>query len=184
MAKYVQRAEWPEVLTVTRPVQVMLAKFRTERCAVKQIICETEAEYQACMRELLLLQDLQFDKIVRFFGAVNGDNGRLWMCMEYMPFSDLRKVRVPGRQPASPCQIGCVVQEERSRIGCVVEDQCLLGFSNDRDRETCPAQILCAAGRLSQSTFTNTICCNLLSLVQSVAEELLQKFGVVRTLSI
>ena len=50
-------------------MQVMLAKFRTERCAVKQIVCETKAEYRAAMQEMLLMQELQFDKIVRFFGG-------------------------------------------------------------------------------------------------------------------
>eukprot|EP00892_Ulva_mutabilis_P001294 jgi/Ulvmu1/11165/UM072_0001.1 len=76
--------------------QVMLAKFRTERCAVKQIICETKAEYRAAMQEMLLMQELQFDKIVRFFGAIKRGRGVLWMCMEYMPFSDLRKVLHSG----------------------------------------------------------------------------------------
>lgn len=70
----------------------MLAKFRTERCAVKQIVCETKAEYRAAMQEMLLMQELQFDKIVRFFGAIKRGKGVLWMCMEYMPFSDLRKI--------------------------------------------------------------------------------------------
>lgn len=73
-------------------VQVMLAKFRTERCAVKQIICETKAEYRASMQEMLLMQELQFDKIVRFFGAIKRSQHCLWICMEYMPFSDLRKI--------------------------------------------------------------------------------------------
>ena len=73
-------------------MQVMLAKFRTERCAVKQIVCETKAEYRAAMQEMLLMQELQFDKIVRFFGAIKRGRGVLWMCMEYMPFSDLRKI--------------------------------------------------------------------------------------------
>ena len=77
-------------------MQVMLAKFRTERCAVKQIICETKAEYRAAMQEMLLMQELQFDKIVRFFGAIKRGRGVLWMCMEYMPFSDLRKVLHSG----------------------------------------------------------------------------------------
>ena len=72
--------------------QVLLARFRTERCAVKEIVCETKAEYRACMHELLLLQELQFDKIVRFFGAVKHEGRCLWMCMEYHPFGDLRKV--------------------------------------------------------------------------------------------
>jgi serine/threonine protein kinase len=70
----------------------MLAKFRTERCAVKQIICETKAEYRASMQEMLLMQELQFDKIVRFFGAIKHSPQCLWICMEYMPFSDLRKI--------------------------------------------------------------------------------------------
>ena len=39
-------------------LQVMLAKFRTERCAVKQILCETQAEYRASMQEMLLMQVL------------------------------------------------------------------------------------------------------------------------------
>lgn len=77
-------------------MQVMLAKFRTERCAVKQIICETKAEYRAAMQEMLLMQELQFDKIVRFFGAIKRGRGVLWMCMEYMPYSDLRKVLHSG----------------------------------------------------------------------------------------
>ena len=42
--------------TVGVAVQVMLAKFRTERCAVKQILCETKGEYRASMQEMLLMQ--------------------------------------------------------------------------------------------------------------------------------
>lgn len=44
-------------------MQVLLAKFRTEKCAVKQIICETKAEYRASLQEMLLMQELQFDKV-------------------------------------------------------------------------------------------------------------------------
>jgi NIMA (never in mitosis gene a)-related kinase 1/4/5 len=85
----------------------MLAKFRTERCAVKQIICETKGEYRASMQEMLLMQELQFDKIVRFFGAIKRSPSCIWICMEYMPFSDLRKIlhspkhRAECRFPAS-----------------------------------------------------------------------------------
>ena len=38
------------------------------------------------------LQELQFDKIVRFFGAIKRSPQCLWICMEFMPFSDLRKI--------------------------------------------------------------------------------------------
>ena len=55
---------------------------------------------RTCQPVPTCLQELQFDKIVRFFGAIKRSTRCFWICMEYMPFGDLRKILHSGKHRA------------------------------------------------------------------------------------